>query len=89
MRRVAAEVQRARRLLVADWVFSRESVGQEAMAMASALCLFDAEHEKRHVERVLKLSGYHKSRAAELLGISRPTLDKKIKDYGIQFPKDE
>jgi transcriptional regulator with PAS, ATPase and Fis domain len=44
--------------------------------------------ERRHVERVLKMVGYNKSRAAEALSISRPTLDKKIQDYGIQFPKE-
>ena len=48
----AAESARARRQLVADWVFSRETVAQEALAAATALALFDAEHERRHVERV-------------------------------------
>ena len=48
----ADETARARRQLVADWVFSRETVGQEAMAAATAIALFDAEHERRHLERI-------------------------------------
>ncbi len=43
--------------------------------------------ERRHVERVLKLTGYNKSRASEMLKISRPTLDKKIQDYHIEIPE--
>jgi zinc protease len=48
----AAEAARARRQLLADWVFSRETVGQEAQATATALALFDLEHERRHLERI-------------------------------------
>jgi zinc protease len=48
----ANEIARARRLLVADWVFSRETVGQEALATATAIALFDAEHEWRHLARI-------------------------------------
>jgi transcriptional regulator with PAS, ATPase and Fis domain len=43
--------------------------------------------ERRHVEHVLKLCGYNKSRTSEALKISRPTLDKKIADYSIEFPE--
>ena len=53
----AAEGARARRQLVADWVFSRETVSQEALAAATALALFDAEHERRHVERIESCAG--------------------------------
>ncbi|GAB6062431.1 helix-turn-helix domain-containing protein [Deferrisoma palaeochoriense] len=30
-------------------------------------------------------TGYDKKRTAELLGISRPPLDRKIRDYGIDL----
>ena len=60
----AHEIGRARRLLAADWVFSREAVGQEAMAAATAIALFDAEHERRHLERVEACSEDELARAA-------------------------
>jgi len=44
------------------------------------------EVEREHIENVLAYTGYEKKRAAEILGISRPTLDKKIRDYGIDLP---
>ncbi|TGU72201.1 sigma-54-dependent Fis family transcriptional regulator [Geomonas terrae] len=42
--------------------------------------------EKAHIERTLLGTGYHKSRSAEILGISRKTLDRKIAEYGIAIP---
>ncbi len=76
----ADEIARARRLLVADWVFSRETVGQEALATATAMALFDAEHERRHLERIEgcslgELSGAataHLSAAGLVVGWSLP-----------------
>ena len=41
------------------------------------------EIERSHIERVLKGTGYHKSRTAEILGISRRTLDRRISDFGL------
>jgi transcriptional regulator with GAF, ATPase, and Fis domain len=40
--------------------------------------------EKRHIRETLKFTDWNKSRAAEILGIERSTLDRKIKSYGIQ-----
>jgi transcriptional regulator with PAS, ATPase and Fis domain len=40
--------------------------------------------EKRHIERVLQVCQWNKSRAADLLEISRPRLDRKIREYEIQ-----
>ena len=49
--------------------------------------LISLEHmEKEHIERTLAGTGYHKSRSAEILGISRKTLDRKIVEYGINIP---
>ncbi|MBK5276460.1 MAG: sigma-54-dependent Fis family transcriptional regulator [Desulfuromonadales bacterium] len=41
------------------------------------------EIERRHITSVLKETGFNKSRAAAILGISRKTLDRKIAEYGL------
>ena len=43
-----------------------------------------ADVERRHVESTLIATNWNKSRAAQILGIERSTLDRKIKRYGIQ-----
>ena len=43
-----------------------------------------AQLESEHIARVLEATGWHKRRTAEILGVSRPTLDRKIKEYGIE-----
>jgi len=42
------------------------------------------EVEKTYILHVLQAVRWSKTRASEVLGISRPTLDKKIKDYGLE-----
>jgi len=42
-----------------------------------------AEVERRYIEQVLRAQNFRKLRAAEILGISRRTLDRKIKEYGL------
>ena len=42
--------------------------------------------EREHIERTLAGTGYHKSRSADILGISRKTLDRKIVEYAINIP---
>jgi len=42
--------------------------------------------ERDHIERTLANTGYHKSRSAEILGISRKTLDRKIVEYSLSIP---
>jgi transcriptional regulator with GAF, ATPase, and Fis domain len=41
------------------------------------------EMEREHVARVLEATGGHKSRTAEILGVSRPRLDRMIERYGL------
>ena len=40
--------------------------------------------EVHHIRHVLHRTGFHKSRSAEILGISRKTLDRKIAEYDIR-----
>jgi len=42
------------------------------------------EVEQEHIQNVLNFTHNEKKRAAEILGISRPTLDRRIKDYGLE-----
>ncbi|HUT35837.1 MAG TPA: sigma 54-interacting transcriptional regulator [Planctomycetota bacterium] len=56
---------------------SREDLPED-LALAAA--------ERRHVADVLALAGWNKTRAASLLRISRPRLDRKIRDYGLKRP---
>ena len=46
------------------------------------------EVERRHIERVLAHTGWNKRRACALLDISRPTLDRKIDEFGLKKPAD-
>jgi transcriptional regulator with PAS, ATPase and Fis domain len=41
--------------------------------------------ERRHIQRVLRLTGGQKKKACEILGITRPTLDNKIQKYRIRL----
>jgi two-component system NtrC family response regulator len=40
--------------------------------------------EKEHVRRTLEATGGHKARAAEVLGVSRPRLNRLIEKYGLE-----
>ena len=42
------------------------------------------EVEREHIQNVLCYVRNEKKRAAEILGISRPTLDRRIKEYGLE-----
>ena len=42
------------------------------------------EVEAEHIRRTLEHTKWNKSLASKILGITRPTLDKKVKEYGIE-----
>jgi two-component system response regulator AtoC len=44
------------------------------------------EVERRHIEKALRATGWNKRRACALLDISRPTLDRKIEEFGLEKP---
>ncbi len=49
---------------------------------APVLSLVDLE--KVHISRVIEIAGGHKGRAADLLGVSRPRLNRLIEKYGLE-----
>jgi two-component system response regulator AtoC len=55
-----------------------------AVDLASFMTLREIEH--RHIAAVLAATGWNKRRSCGVLGITRPTLDRKIKDYGLERP---
>ena len=48
------EVERARRIAIADWVFGHERVHQQALSLGLAVTLFDAGHLDRHLQGLLE-----------------------------------
>ncbi|GAB6051799.1 sigma-54 dependent transcriptional regulator [Magnetospira thiophila] len=48
---------------------------------AEALSL--KELERRHIVHVLKQTGWHKGKACDILGVSRPRLERRIKEFGL------
>jgi len=47
------------------------------------------EVERQHIKAILKRTGFHKSRTAEILGISRKTLDRKILEFNLNAARAE
>ncbi len=45
------------------------------------------ELERAHIVRVVAATQGHRGRTCELLGITRPTLDRKLKKYGIELTR--
>ena len=73
-------------LLTADGVAEamQETVKSGAQSRSSAIKLLD-EVEKEHILIALKFAGGNRGRVCELLGISRPTLQRKIRKYQIRL----
>ncbi len=45
------------------------------------------EIERAHIERVLAATGGHRGKACEVLGITRPTLERKLRKYHLAVPR--
>jgi DNA-binding NtrC family response regulator len=63
----------------------RETTAPAGLAQLVAL----DKVERQHITAVLKETGFHKSRSAEILGISRKTLDRKIAEFGLGDEKSQ
>ncbi len=55
-----------------------------AVDLSSFTTLREVEH--RHIAAVLAACGWNKRRSCGVLGITRPTLDRKIKEFGLERP---
>ena len=72
-------------VLATSGVIRSEHLGLTPVAPASAGELKSlAELEREHVARVLAATGGHKTRAAQILGVSRPRLNRLLRDYGLE-----
>ena len=63
-------------------ITSAIQTGPGGNRVGSGLSLQDLESE--HIERVLRTTGWHKGKACKILGISRPRLERRLKEYGIE-----
>ncbi|MDP3402194.1 MAG: helix-turn-helix domain-containing protein, partial [Brevundimonas sp.] len=79
-----AILARGEEITPVDLPFKNQPAAQpvtEASGGSSALRLRDAERVQ--VGRALRQTGWNKSQAAGLLGVTRKTLDRKIKEFAI------
>jgi Nif-specific regulatory protein len=69
----------------ADIWLSELDIGAPVVGVAAAAFRPESleDVEKRHILETLKFTEWNKSRAAEILGIERSTLDRKIKAYSL------
>ncbi|MCD4656007.1 MAG: sigma-54 dependent transcriptional regulator [Planctomycetes bacterium] len=70
-------------IISADLLEQHETSENKIQASGEALSMQTVE--MLHIEKILKLTGGNKSESARILGITRPTLDKKIKQYKINL----
>ncbi|MGC9197023.1 MAG: sigma-54-dependent transcriptional regulator [Syntrophobacteraceae bacterium] len=56
---------------------SSQSAGAEPLLLLSQV-------EKRHILRILELAGGNRAQAADMLGISRKTIYRKLKEFGLE-----
>ena len=72
-------------VLATSGVIRPEHLGLTPAAPAAASELTTlAQLEREHVARVLVATGGHKARAAQILGVSRPRLNRLMREYGLE-----
>lgn len=79
------ETARAKRIVLADWLFDHERVHQQALLVATALTLFDAEHPWRLLERQLTLGS---DELAEVAGRYLRTDDGAVLGWSLPARRD-
>ncbi len=61
--------------------------GEDAYMESGRFLTLD-EVEERHIRKVIRETNKNKGEICEILGISRPTFERKLERYGIPFEKD-
>lgn len=61
----------------------QSGANEESLPFSPRLISLDAV-EREHIEAILTCLRWHKGKACEILGISRPALDRKIEKYGLK-----
>ncbi|MFT7144790.1 MAG: DNA-binding NtrC family response regulator, partial [bacterium] len=61
----------------------KNDITADAIGQTVLMSLEDAEH--KHVLKALEVTHGHKGKACDILGISRPALDRKIKKFSIKL----
>jgi two-component system response regulator PilR (NtrC family) len=69
---------------LSDKIVGGGSTGGPGAIRESGITL--EELEKKYMIQVLQETGWHKKRAAEILGINPSTLYRKIRSYGLEIP---
>jgi DNA-binding NtrC family response regulator len=62
----------------------REIAEQEPTSTTNSSFLSLRDIEKRHIQQVMEHAAGNRSQAADLLRISRKTLYRKLKEYGLE-----
>jgi two-component system response regulator AtoC len=83
---MAASLQSRGRRVLLEYI-ERELAAGPGRVLSGAIDFSLESSEQAHIQKTLKHTQWHRSRAAELLGISLPTLRSKIQKYGLQPPK--
>jgi transcriptional regulator with PAS, ATPase and Fis domain len=74
--------------LIPDYIGGVEGRDRPVSQEASSVQLSLAEVDKAHIKRVLDATNWHKGRACDILGVSRPRLRRLIAQYGLVPPPD-
>jgi len=72
--------------LIPDHIGRVESRKESVSTDASSVQMSLAEVDKAHIKRVLDATNWHKGRACDILGVSRPRLRRLIAQYGLVPP---
>jgi len=82
----AAILQEGPQVQPEDFLLGRSPQAAAHSAPASEMVSLE-EMERRHILWVLRQTDNHQSRAAQILGIGRRTLYRKIRQYGLDLPE--